>query len=293
MTMASAFPEDLRTEVFATLPDNLRAQVPDRPIWGGKERDSFLEGPTFLKDGTLLCVNVPFGQIIGFSAEGTATLAFAYDGEPNGLARDKDGTLFLCDYKRGVLRVDGSQTVPVASHFRSEHFKAVNDLIFASNGDLYFTDQGETDLIDPTGRVYRLSPDGTIDVIVQGLPSPNGLALTENETVLLVAVTRANAVWRVPLVNRSSGRVGAFIQLSGGIGPDGMAVDAFGRIAIAHLGLGAVWIFDSHGEPLYRVRSSKGRATTNVAFDPRQPSDLYVTEAESGSVLRCRLPLPD
>jgi gluconolactonase len=293
MTIIFAAPAELQTEVFATLPDNLRAQPPNRPIWGGKERDSFLEGPTFLKDGSLLCVNVPFGQIIGFSAEGVAALGLSYEGEPNGLTCDKNGTLFLCDYRRGILRVDGSKIIPVASHFRSEHFKAVNDLVFASNGDLYFTDQGETDLIDRTGRVYRLSPDGTIDIVIQGLPSPNGLALVEDESVLLIAVTRANAIWRVPLLGGSSGRVGVFIQLTGGIGPDGMAVDTFGRIAVAHLGLGSVWIFDQHGEPQYRIRSCRGRATTNVAFDPRQPSDLYITEAESGSILRCRLPLPD
>jgi gluconolactonase len=284
--------QDLPTEVFAALPKDFRAEPPNLRFWGGIARDSFLEGPTFTSDGALLCVNVPFGQVIQFARDGAASVLLAYDGEPNGLARDDEGTLFLCDYKHGVLRVDGSQAVPIATRFRLEHFKAVNDLVFAANGDLYFTDQGESDLVDRTGRVYRLTRDGRLDLVAWGLPSPNGLALVDNDAVLLVAVTRANAVWRAPLVGGSAGRVGAFIQLSGGIGPDGIAVDAFGRIAVAHLGLGAVWIFDPHGEPLYRVRSCRGRATTNVAFDPRQPCELYITEAESGSILRCHLPSP-
>ena len=85
-----------------------------------------------------------------------------------------------------------------------ERFKAVNDLFFASNGDLYFTDQGLTGLHDPTGRVFRVRAGGQIDCLLDNIPSPNGLVLDPSETILYVAVTRANAIWRVPLMRDGS-----------------------------------------------------------------------------------------
>lgn len=73
-----------------------------------------------------------------------------------------------------------------------ERFKGPNDLIVASNGDVYFTDQGQTGVTDPTGRVYRLSPNGKLDTLLDNGVSPNGLVLSLDERVLYVAMTRAN-----------------------------------------------------------------------------------------------------
>ena len=58
-----------------------------------------------------------------------------------------------------------------------ERFKGVNDLVFASNGDLYFTDQGQTGLHDPTGRLFRLRQSGKLELVLDGIPSPNGMQL--------------------------------------------------------------------------------------------------------------------
>ena len=77
-------------------------------------------------------------------------------------------------------------------------FKGPNDLFFASNGDLYFTDQGETGLHDPTGRVFRYSASGELTCLIDCVPSPNGLVMDPAESMLYVAVTRANAAWRMP-----------------------------------------------------------------------------------------------
>ncbi|RPH57532.1 hypothetical protein EHM82_01090, partial [bacterium] len=115
-------------------------------------------------------------------------------------------------------------------------------LVFASNGDLYFTDQGQTGLHDPTGRVYRLSADGRLDCLLDTIPSPNGLVLNRSENVVFVAVTRANAIWIVPMTERGGvSKVGLFVQLPCP-GPDGMALDEKGSIAVAHPGLGVVWL---------------------------------------------------
>jgi gluconolactonase len=175
----------------------------------------------------------------------------------------------------------------------SERFKGVNDLAFASNGDLYFTDQGQTGLHDPTGRVYRMRPDGHLDLILGNVPSPNGIVLNRDEHILYVAVTRGNCVWRVPLMpDGSASKVGIFVQLSGGLGgPDGLAMDEADNLAVAHAGLGTVWLFSRLGEPLYRVRSCAGLATTNVAYGGPERKHLYITESETGTILVAKLPV--
>jgi gluconolactonase len=174
-----------------------------------------------------------------------------------------------------------------------ERFKAVNDLFFARNGDLYFTDQGLTGLHDPTGRVFRATPAGRIDCLLDNVPSPNGLVMNSEESALLVAVTRANSIWKVPLTAAGGvSKVGNFIQLSGGAGPDGLALDESGGLLVAHAGLGSVWAFDALGEVRARIRTPAGVLATNLAFGGHDNKDLFITESASGSILRARWDTP-
>jgi gluconolactonase len=69
-----------------------------------------------------------------------------------------------------------------------------------ANGDFYFTDQGQTGLQDPAGGCSVLRADGTLNCIMRNVPSPNGLVLSHDENTLFLNVTRANAVWRLPLL---------------------------------------------------------------------------------------------
>jgi gluconolactonase len=174
-----------------------------------------------------------------------------------------------------------------------ERFKAVNDLFFAQNGDLYFTDQGLTGLQDPSGRVFRLKPDGSVQCLISNAPSPNGLVMNLEENALYVAVTRGNAIWRMPLLSDgSTAKVGIFIQLSGGGGPDGIALNQEGGLVVAHIGLGAIWIFDKMGQPKYRVQSNNGLHTTNIAFGGINNSRLFITESETATILKVDLDIP-
>jgi hypothetical protein len=50
-------------------------------------------------------------------------------------------------------------------------------------------------------------------------------------------------------------KVGAFIQMSGGSGPDGLAIDENDNLAVCHVGFGAVWLFSALGEPMLRINS--------------------------------------
>ena len=294
-------PKDLQTKVFARLPDEFRIKDRVAP-WSKVQRgtqptDSFLEGPSFDKEGYLYVVDIPYGRIFRISPDGQHwTLEAEYDGEPNGLKIHKDGRIFIADYRRGIMVMEpGSGKVePVLERTPIEPFKGVNDLVFASNGDMYFTDQGLTGLHDPTGRLYRYTTEGKLECLLDTIPSPNGLVLSLDEKIIFLNVTRANAVWRVPLLPEGGVmKVGLWTQLSGGHGgPDGLAIDEEGNLSVAHVGMGSVWVFSGLGEPLYRIRSCEGLAITNVAYGGPENKTLFITESDSGTVLQCELPVP-
>jgi sugar lactone lactonase YvrE len=107
-----------------------------------------------------------------------------YRGEPNGLKIHRDGRIFIADHEQGLLILDpASGTTRVAlDRPYAERFKGLNDLLFARNGDCYFTDQGESDQRDPTGRLFRLRASGELDCLLDNVPSPNGLVLTPDES---------------------------------------------------------------------------------------------------------------
>jgi gluconolactonase len=275
---------------FPVIESKVFARVPDAKL---------LEGPSFDRAGNLYVTDIPNGRVWRIAPDGALQKVAEYDGEPNGLKIHKDGRIFIADHKHGLLLLDpasGTVTPHLDRPFH-ERFKGLNDLLFARNGDCYFTDQGESDLRDPTGRLYCLRAGGRLECLLDCVPSPNGLVLTPDESILYLAVTRANAVWRVPLASLGGlgvgrlgvGRVGVWLQLSGGIGPDGMAVDELGRIVVAHVGKGAVNVFDKTGEPVCRIRSCEGLRVTNVAFGGPERKRLYMTEVDSGCVLTAEL----
>jgi gluconolactonase len=282
-----AAPPEITAAVLTRLPDALRRAGHPADWAHGRQVHSFLEGPVFDREGHLCVVDIPHGRIFRISAVGEWQLLAAYDGWPNGLALRADGKLAIADHKRGLLLLDPASGLlePLLVRCRREAFRGLNDLIFSRAGDLYFTDQGETGLQDPSGRLYRLRAEGRLEMLLGGVPSPNGLVLTPDEDILYLAVTRANQIWRVPLLEDGGiGRVGVFLQLQGGLaGPDGLAMDAAGNLAIAHNGLGTAWLVSRLGEPLLRVRSPEGLTLTNLTFGPDQR--LYMTESESGTVL--------
>jgi gluconolactonase len=76
------------------------------------------------------------------------------------------------------------------------------------------------------------------------------------------------------------------------LGPDGMAIDEKGNVAVAHPGLGIVWLFDKRGLPIARVESCKGSMVMNIAYGGPDNRWLYITEASSCCVLRAEMPEP-
>lgn len=261
-------------EVFASVPEHFHMRGKTSK-WAsvqlhGADTPAFLEGPSFDAQGNLWVVDIPWGRLFKIDPTGRMSCELEYDGEPNGLAFHADGRAFIADNKNGLMVFDPAKGAiePFLDRALVQGFKGLNDLTFSSTGDLYFTDQGQTGLHDATGKVYRLTADGRLDCLLSNVPSPNGLVLDLHEAVLYVAVTRANAIWRVPLVRQHGlvTKVGTYIQLSGGGGPDGLALDVTGGLAVCHVGLGAVWVFDEVGQPVLRLDAPTGRMTTNCAY---------------------------
>lgn len=292
-------PEVRQTELFSRMPDRLR-RGGVRSEWadanrGGQPTDSFLEGPVFDEAGNLYVTDIPFGRIFRIDPKGQWEQVAEWAGEPNGMKFLNDRELLITDYRNGLMVCDittGSLR-PYLDRRNSERFKGVNDLTFDSRGNLYFTDQGQTGLHDPTGRLYRLRPDGHLDLLLGNVPSPNGVALSPDERVLYLGVTRANQVWRVPLLEDGSvSKVGAFFTSYGPSGPDGLAVDGHGRVIVANPGLGVAWVLNHRAEPVVVLRSCAGASLTNVAFGGPDRKTLYCTESTSGSVLRATLDKP-
>ncbi len=292
-------PEVRYAEVFTRMPECYR-RTGERSAWadanrGGLPTDSFLEGPVFDDAGNLYVTDIPFGRVFRVDPKGEWDLVAQWDGEPNGMKFLNATELLVTDYRNGLMVVDSRTGAvrPYLGRRNTESFKGLNDLTFDSRGNLYFTDQGQTGLHDPTGRLYRLRPNGQLDQLLNNVPSPNGLALSPDERVLYLGVTRGNAVWRVPLLEDGSvSKVGAFFTSYGPSGPDGLAVDAQGRVLVANPGLGYVWVLNHRAEPVWVLRSPLGTSLTNVAFGGPDRQTLFCTESVSGSILHTRLDVP-
>jgi len=291
--------EKVKAEVWMSMPAKFRSK--QRSAWSDPNRqgaavECFLEGPSFDRQGNLWFVDIPFGRIFRIDPKGNWDLVTQYDGWPNGLKFHRDGSAYICDYKKGLLRLDTvtGKIETILETAYSEGFKGLNDLHFASNGDLYFTDQGQTGIADPTGRVFRLRADGGLDRLVSNIPSPNGITLSTTEKHCYVAVTRSQQVWRLPLMaDGSISKTGVAIQLSGGAaGPDGIEMDGDNGLLVCHLGVG-IWRFDANMLPTHLIYSENPHHhhLANLCFGGPDLKTVYITESLSGDILVAQLPV--
>lgn len=291
--------EKVKAEVWMSMPAKYRSK--QRSAWSDPNRqgaavECFLEGPSFDRQGNLWFVDIPFGRIFRIDPKGNWDLVTQYDGWPNGLKFHRDGSAYICDYKKGLLRLDTvtGKIETILETAYSEGFKGLNDLHFASNGDLYFTDQGQTGIADPTGRVFRLRADGGLDRLVSNIPSPNGITLSTTEKHCYVAVTRSQQVWRLPLMaDGSISKTGVAIQLSGGAaGPDGIEMDGDNGLLVCHLGVG-IWRFDANMLPTHLIYSENPHHhhLANLCFGGQDLKTVYITESLSGDILVAQLPV--
>lgn len=247
---------------------------------------AFPEGPAFAPDGALWCVELRGGNLLRW-ADGHVE-RFACGGEPNGLAFDARGDIWICDAGRHAIRrfsptaghwttvVDALDGVPLARP---------NDLAFDATGNLVFTCPGDS-RFEPSGYVCCLGLDGHLRRIADGMYFPNGLAFDAEAQRLSVAESWGRRLWQGDWNGATCTWSAAqpWAELGEPPGPDGIAFDAAGLLYVATYRSGQVKVVGSAGQVVC-VYDVPGQYPTNVAFDPSGRLGLVVTEAEKGLLL--------
>jgi gluconolactonase len=253
------------------------------------------EGPAFDRDGNLYFVNWESSAVVRLTPHGDALEFFNTGGIPAGLAFHRDGSLYIADEGddiHGVLRVvDGEATVLV-NEYEGQPLNGANDLVFATDGKLYFSDPWRSSAENPIGGFYRYFPEGRLERIDHGLAFPNGVALSPDGAAVYLAETYRNRILRYPI--GADGAIGAredFAALPGGHGPDGMAFDEAGHLYVAHYGGGKVAIFGSSGAMADQI-PVPGAFVTNVAFGGPDRRTLVITDVETASLYQTRVDVP-
>jgi len=255
------------------------------------------EGPAFDRYGNLYIVDWDAGMVYRITADpqiGPSDRATAFvntGGMPTGSKFHRNGHLYVCDSGRGeVLDISPQGNIRVAAaDWEGQPLRGPNDLIFAPNGDLYFTDPKGSSRENPTGSVYLLRADGTLERFATGFAFPNGIALSDDGRTLYLAETLHNRIHRFELdVQGHAVKRTIFAQLEGGVGPDGMAFDVEGNLYVAHFGKGVIAVLNPDGQLMAELPAG-GARPTNVAF---WETTLYVTEVEYGQVVRLEVGIP-
>lgn len=259
----------------------------------GRDIHSFLRGPCFDNNDCLWVADVPFGRIFRITPTGEWDLIVRYDGWPMDLKFHPDGRLIVADARHGLLTLDPNtqKLSPLLTHCASQRFKGLAGVVLTRDNDLFFSDAGQTGLQDPSGALFRAEADSAALKLMDGLAGPTGVALSSSGGTLFVSVQRDNAIWRVPLMDGVAVRVSRAIQLTGGVGPDGIIIDDDDNLSVAHYGMGCVWHFDKRGEPKYRIDSCRGDWTTGVTKSLTHPNEFFITEAQTGTILKATLPM--
>ena len=247
-------------------------------LWKVAEGFRFTEGPVLVRDGGYLLFSDPNSNRIYSYSDETGLAVFrdksGYDaadiaeyGQPgsNGLTLDARGRLTLDEHGRHrVSRVerDGSVTV-LADSFEGKRLNSPNDLVYRSDGSVYFTDPpfGLPKFYDdprkqlPFSGVFRIAPSGKLALLTREFKGPNGIAFSPDEKTLYVGNwdPAAKIVKRYGVRRDGSLDAGAiFVDLTqripGDEALDGIKVDELGHVYLS--APGGVWIFDAAGKHL-------------------------------------------
>ena len=271
---------------------------PDAVIEKVADGYTFTEGPVWDRfSATLYFSDVRSNAVYQWSeAEGAGTLlepVFEGDREglalisTNGLTLDAESRLIMCEHgnrRISRLEADGSRSV-VVDNYEGRRLNSPNDATYGPDGALYFTDPPfgldgleESPLreLDFNG-VFRLRPDGELELLVRDMSRPNGIALAPNGATLYVANSDdSRKIWMAFDLDESgasNGRVLRDVTGEAAAGtPDGMKVDQTGHLFAT--GPGGVWVMTPDGEHLGTIMPDEVPA--NVAWGG-DGNTLYMT----------------
>jgi len=216
-------------------------------------------------------VNAPPGSFIG----------------PNAMVAYKDNTVLLCQHtNRRIVQLDKDlkQTV-FLDKFEGRKFNSPNDLVFRSDGTLYFTDPpyGLLKQDDDPAKELKFNgvfryKDGKLTAIIKDLSRPNGIALSPDEKTLYVDNSdEKKRIWMRYDVNAdgsvSNGKLFFDATADPAMGlPDGMKVDSQGNIYSS--GPGGTWVFSPDGKHIGTINPGESPANCGWGDDGKS---LYIT----------------
>ena len=264
---------------------------------------SFIEGPVWRPFGALWFSDVignvtrqwtPDGKVIELlrpgGYDGTSLPAGGFVG-PNGATAGANGTVVMCQHgnRRVVKITDKLEVTTIVDSFEGKKFNSPNDVVYRSDGTMYFTDppyglpKSDDDPSKelPFNGVFKLK-DGKLQVIITDMTRPNGLAFSPDEKTLYVANSdESHRVWNRYDVQADgtvrNGTVFANVSSSPDSGlPDGMKIDSRGNIWAT--GPGGVWVFTPEGKHLGTIKLPEQPANCAWGDDWKT---LYMT-AETG-----------
>jgi gluconolactonase len=275
---AAVAPHEVNLRIERTDPA-IDAIVPANPkLWKLAEGFRFTEGPVWVRDGGYLLFSDPNSNVIYQYSDELGLRVFRYHsgydaadiaeyGQPgsNGLTLDAHGRLLINEHGRhrvSRLERDGSVTV-LASNYQGKRLNSPNDLVYRSDGSVYFTDPpfglpkfGDDPRKElPFSGVYRRSSAGALTLLTREFSGPNGIAFSPDEKTLYVGNwdPGAKVVKKYPVRRDGSLRQGeVFVDLTrripGDEALDGIKVDTLGNVYLS--APGGVWIFDAAGKHL-------------------------------------------
>jgi gluconolactonase len=277
----------------------------DVPVAGPLERVAggfeFTEGPVWARDESLL-FSSPNTNAIYRLKDGSVTVFRSKSGytgvdigryhQPgsNGLTLSPDGLLTICQHgNRRVIRVNPHGDITVlADRFEGRRLNSPNDLVYRSDGTLFFTDP-PFGLPDPAeselgfSGVYRVR-NGEISLLTRELEGPNGLAFSPDERWLYVGNWDFDRIV-VMRYDPETGEGSVFFDMTSPDAEaaiDGIKVDLQGNLYVC--GPGGVWVLSPYGEHLGTLRLPEEPHNLAWGGDGR---DLYITALTS--VYRLRL----
>ena len=206
----------------------------------------------------------------------------------NGLTHDSAGRLVVCEHgNRRVLRIekDGTETV-IAEKYEGKKLNSPNDVVYKSDGWAYFTDppygfaQQDTDPakeLDFNG-IFRLSPEGKLELLNDQQTRPNGIAFSPDEKTLYVSNSDPDhKAWMAYAVKDDGtldrGRVFADVtsEMAEGL-PDGLKLDK--QANLYGTGPGGVWIYTPEGRHIGSIQPDEVPANVGWGDDGKT---LYMT----------------
>ncbi len=211
----------------------------------------FTEGPVWHPDGYLIFSDIPASRIYKWTPDGAVTIWREPSGFSNGLTLDRERHLIACEHGgRRVARVAADGTVvTLADIYGGKRLNSPNDVVVKSDGTIYFTDPpyGLTppygpsvqEREQPCNGLYRIMPDGVVELLIDDFDRPNGLAFSADESLLYVDDSprrHVRAFDMRPDGTLSNSRVLADMDHPQPGSPDGMKIDAEGAAGQLRLG---------------------------------------------------------